>query len=360
MTDPLSVPYRPLPAQPDGVAWPTSDWPTGPVPPGVEIDALVDEVHTHHTRYGTTYATVVVHRGVLVHERYGGSLEHWDRDDEPVDADTRLLSWSMAKSITHAIVGILVGDGRLEVDETAPVPLWQDTPDDPRAEITLDQLLAMRDGLDFLEDYVDDRGSDVIKMLFGDGRDDVATFAADRPLAHAPGTTFNYSSGTSNIVARIACDAIGGDVDEIRAFFAQRLFDVIGMRSAEPRFDERGTFIGSSYVYATARDFARFGLLYLRDGVWDGRRVLPEGWVDHGRRARSVDPTDGRLHGAHWWVVGDALGSFRASGYEGQSILCVPDLDLIVVRLGKTSEDLVDHLTSWRLRVRDAFAKGTP
>lgn len=355
MTDPLAAPYRPLPVQPTGVPWPTHEWPTGPVPADVDLEALVDEVHTDQERYGTTYATVVVHRGRLVHERYGGALEHWDRDDEPVDASTRLLSWSMAKSVLHAVVGILVGDGRLDIDAPAAVALWR-RDDDPRAAITLDHLLQMRDGLDFVEDYVDDRGSDVIHMLFGEGAGDVATFAADRPLAHPPGSTFNYSSGTSNIVARIACDAIGGDPDEIRAFFRDRLFDAVGMRSADPRFDDAGTFIGSSYLYATAQDFARFGLLYLRDGVWDGTRVLPEGWVDHGRRARSIDPTDGRVHGAHWWVVGDALGSFRASGYEGQTILCVPDLDLVVVRLGKTSEALVEHLHRWRLRVRDAFA----
>ena len=109
-------------------------------------------------------------------------------------------------------------------------------------------------------------------------------------------------------------------------------------------------------LYATACDWARFGLLYLRDGVWEGQRVLPEGWVDHGRRARSIDPTDGRLHGAHWWVVGDDLGSFRASGYEGQSILCVPAADLIVVRLGKTPEDIEDHLTPWRAEMAALFA----
>lgn len=355
MTDPLAAPYRPLPTQPIGVDWPTHDWPIGSVPDGADIEPLIDEMYTDSERYGTTFATVVVHRGRLIHERYGGSIEHWDRDDEPVEADTHLLSWSMAKSILHAIVGILVGDGVLDVEARAAVPLWQQEPADPRAEITLDQLLQMRDGLDFVENYVDDRGSDVIKMLFGDGRDDIATYAADRPLAHPPGTAFNYSSGTSNIVARIVCDAIGEDADGIRAFFRARLFDRIGMQSVETRFDDRGTFIGSSYVYATARDYARFGLLYLRDGVWDGRRILPEGWVDHGRRARSIDPTDGRVHGAHWWVIGDELGSFRASGYEGQSILCVPDLDLIVVRLGKTSEALVDELTSWRRRMRDAF-----
>ena len=127
------------------------------------------------------------------------------------------------------------------------------------------------------------------------------------------------------------------------------------MRSATPKLDDAGTFIGSSYVYATARDFARFGTLYLRDGVWDGHRVVPEGWVDHGRRARSFDEADKRWHGAHWWVVGDDLGSFWASGYEGQSILVCPGLDLVVVRLGNSNAAMYPALFHWRVAVVDAF-----
>jgi CubicO group peptidase (beta-lactamase class C family) len=330
-------------------------WPEQEPPSADALDALVDEVHHDHERYGTTYATVIVLRGRLVHERYGSTLHHWDRDDEPVTAETPLLSWSMAKSVLHAVVGLLVADGVVALDEPAPVAAWR-TAGDPRSAITLEQLLEMRDGLDFVEDYVDDRVSDVIEMLFGSGRDDVAGYASARPLAHDPGTVFNYSSGTSNIVARVVCDAIGGEPDRVEQFMRDRLFAPIGMRSVRPRFDARGTFVGSSYVYATAQDFARFGLLYLRDGVWDGRRILPPGWVDHARRARSVDPTDGRIHGAHWWVVGDELGGFWASGYEGQSILCVPALDLLVVRLGKTAEGSADHLAGWRQRVTALFA----
>jgi CubicO group peptidase (beta-lactamase class C family) len=355
MTNALSEPHVALPAQPSGVPWPTDVWPEGSAPDGVDLEPLIAEMHTDSARYGTTFATVVVHRGRLIHERYGGVIEHWDRDDEPVTVETPLLSWSMAKSALHALVGILVETGALTLDAPAPVPAWQQA-GDPRQAITLEQLLEMRDGLDFFEDYVDDRASDVIEMLFGAARVDVAGFAASRPLAHEPGTVFNYSSGTSNIVSRLACDAIGGGPEDVTRFLRDRLFDPIGMTSADPRFDDAGTFIASSYLYATARDWARFGLLYLRDGLWDGERVLPEGWVDHARLARSIDPTDGRLHGAHWWVVGDEFGGFRASGYEGQSILCVPALDLVVVRLGKTPEEFDDHLTQWRARMTKAFA----
>ena len=127
-------------------------------------------------------------------------------------------------------------------------------------------------------------------------------------------------------------------------------------RRPEPRFDDAGTFVGSSYVYATALDYLRFGLLYLRDGVWDGKRLLPEGWVDHGRRIRSYDPDEDRWYGAHWWSVGDDLGTFWASGYEGQSLMLCPPLDLMVVRLGRSPDDHHNpELTAWRARMVDAF-----
>ena len=127
------------------------------------------------------------------------------------------------------------------------------------------------------------------------------------------------------------------------------------MRSADPRFDDAGTWVASSYLWATARDMARFGTLYLHDGVWEGARLLPEGWVDHARRPRSTDPVDGRRYGAQWWVVDDDLGSFWANGYEGQSILVCPGLDLVVVRLGKSTADQYPALHRWRLDVVDAF-----
>jgi CubicO group peptidase (beta-lactamase class C family) len=155
----------------------------------------------------------------------------------------------------------------------------------------------------------------------------------------------------SGIVARVL-----GPGDPYNKFVTDRLFTPIGMQSAVARFDAAGTWIASSFVHCTARDFARFGYLYLRDGMWDGRRVLPEGWVDHGRRVRSSDDVDGTFYGAHWWVVGDEFGSFRASGYEGQSILIVPALDLVVVRLGKTDAAHYPDLAAWRRRVVEAFA----
>ena len=356
--DVASRPLVPLPSQPDGVPWPTDEWPTGEVPEGVDLEPLLDAVMDPEGDHGSTRAVVVVHRGRLVAERYGDRTDAWgDVTGDPVDETTPLISWSMAKSMLHAVVGMLVEEGRLELEAPAPVPEWQ--PGDPRARITLEHLLTMRDGLDFAEDYAPDADggggvSHVIEMLFGAGAADVAAYAASRPLAHEPGTVFNYSSGTSNIISGVVARAVGGE-GPYRRLLHERLFDPIGMRTADPRFDEAGTWIASSYVWATARDMARFGSLYLRDGVWDGTRLLPQGWVDHARRPRSIEPVDHRLYGAQWWVVGDDLGTFWANGYEGQSIMVCPGLDLVVVRLGKSTADRYPALVAWRAAVVEAF-----
>jgi CubicO group peptidase (beta-lactamase class C family) len=345
----------PLPPQPDGVPWPAGEWPRGALPAGVDPGPLLDEVFDDEGPLAATYAVVVVHRGRIVVERYAGALEHFDRAPTPVTETTPLLSWSMAKSMLHAVVGLLVGERRLELDAPAGVPEWAD-PDDLRHAITLRQLLAMRDGLDFVEDYVDDQVSDVMHMLFGEGQPDMAHFAADRPLAAPPGTRFNYSSGTSNIISGIVARAVGPGEAYAR-FLHSRLFGPIGMASADPEFDEAGTWVASSYVRATAEDYARFGLLYLRDGMWDGTRLLPTGWVDHARTWVSEDPDDASPYGAHWWgVAGDTLGTFRASGYEGQSITICPSLDLVVVRLGKTPLVREPNLVPWRAALVQAFA----
>ena len=337
----------PLPTQPAGVRWPTDDWPESRAPAGIDVDGLLGEVFTGGV-FGKTYAALVVLGGQLIGERYANEIEHWDKPNEPVDRSTQLLSWSMAKSFTHAAVGIL----GLDVDAPANVPAWRD---DERSSITLDHLLCMRDGLDFAEDYVDAGVSDVIEMLFGAGKDDVLAYAESRPLRATPGTRFNYSSGTTNIVSGILSREVGRGPDFER-FLHARLLHPIGITNARLGFDPAGTFIGSSFLYMPAREFAKFGLLYLRGGIWDGMRLLPTSWVDHGRLPRSTDAADSRIHGAHWWCTGDDLGSWWASGYDGQSILLCPALDLIVVRLGwSPDEGASDALFAWRRRVVNAF-----
>ncbi len=342
-----------LPPQAERVPWPTAEWPTAPAPPGVDLSSLLEEAFDDEGPMARSFAVVVVHRGQLVAERYGGVLEHFDRPPDPVGPDSRLLSWSMAKSMLHAAIGLLVADGLVSLGEPAPVDGWA-APRDPRRAITLEHLLEMRDGLEFREDYVDAGASDVIEMLFGSGKDDVAAFAAARPPRVPPGERFSYSSGTSNIVAGILKERVGrGPL--LEEWLRERLFDPIGATAVELGFDASGTWVASSFVHATARDYARFGELYLRGGWWEGRRILPEGWVDHGRTPRSLDE-DGSAYGAHWWVLDDPWGSFRAAGYEGQSIVVSPGLDLVLVRLGKTPEERSDALAAWTARVLSAFA----
>jgi len=374
--DPFTDPLPPLPAQPVGTPWPRSgsptgssptttteaggDWPEGDPPPGVDLDGLLDRACDDHGPLAVTNAVVVVHRGRLVAERYRGALDRFDGPPDPVGPATPMLSWSMAKSMLHAAVGILLADGWLDLHGPTGVPDWQD-PGDPRQDITLDHLLSMRDGLAFVEDYgLDDHlagaTSDVIEMLFGHGATDVARFAADRPLAAPPGELFSYSSGTSNIVSGMVARAVGPG-DDYRRFLVDRLFGPIGATSVRVGLDDAGTWVASSYVHATARDYARFGLLYLRGGNWDGRQVVPAGWVDTARRARSVDPSDGQLHSAHWWVTPDGHGTFSCQGYEGQSITVCPAADLVVVRLGKTPSDRSPELRAWRADLVDAFVR---
>jgi CubicO group peptidase (beta-lactamase class C family) len=200
-------------------------------------------------------------------------------------------------------------------------------------------LLEMRSGLEFVEDYVDDSVSHCLEMLYGDGTDDMAAYAAGLPLLHTPGTLWNYSSGTTNIVSRIVTDAIGGTQEAMASLLRDRLFHPTGMTSAIPKFDTAGTFVGSSFVYATARDFARFGQLYLDDGMVGDERILPDGWCDVARTQIAFDDEGGFGYGRHWWLWPEFPGALACHGYEGQYTLVVPDRDLVVVHLGKVPAD---------------------
>jgi CubicO group peptidase (beta-lactamase class C family) len=306
-----------------------------------KVEEIGEMLFDASAAHGVSLALVVLWRGEVVFERYGLQPDTPFGPGGPVGAETRLISWSMAKSIVHAAVGILVADGRLQLDAPAPVAEWAGT---DKQRITLEDLLEMRSGLEFVEDYVDDAVSHCLEMLFGSGGDDVAGYAAALPLVHEPGTVWNYSSGTTNIISRIVGDALGdrpgAGHERMSAFLHDRLFTPAGMDSAQPRFDAAGTFIGSSYVDAVARDFARFGELYRNDGVAaGGTRVLPAGWLDHARTFVAHDPDGGFDYGRHWWMWPDLPGSVACHGYEGQYTVVVPDRDLVVVHLGKSPVD---------------------
>jgi CubicO group peptidase (beta-lactamase class C family) len=286
-----------------------------------------------------TRAVVVVHGGRIVAERYAPGF----------GPETPLLGWSMTKSLTNALCGILVRQGKLDLSAPAPVPEW-DRPGDARRSITVDLLLRQSSGLRWNEVYeTSPFDSSVIAMLYGLGHRDMAAFAASQPLAHPPGTFWSYSSGTTLILSRILRSLIGSDAD-YHAFPRRELFGRLGMRSALMEPDAAGTFVGSSYSYATARDWARFGLLYLRDGVWEGARILPAGWVDYTRTPAPAAPHG--EYGAHFWLNAGALARgaprpdprapadlFYASGHDGQVVAIVPSRDLVIVRAGLTPDD---------------------
>ena len=337
------------------MSWPHEDWETARYNFRPNQDRLIENAFDDRGPLGTTYALVVIKGGRLVFERYAGSLPSFSRPPETVTANTRLLSWSMAKSILHAVLGILIANGQLELDSVAPIDEWH-SPNDLRGKITIKNLLEMRDGLDFSEDYRDSRVSDVIEMLFGTGQNNVSRYAIQKPGIHEPGTVFNYSSGTSNILSSIVARVVGYG-DRYLEFLNDKLFVPLGMSSATPTLDESGVWVASSYVHATARDFAKFGYLYLSRGRTDTHEIIPEDWVDYARNPQAFDQESGSWYGAHWWVANDDLGTFWASGYEGQLICVVPGLDLVIVRLGKTDLEYKTHLAKWLTEFYRSFTE---
>lgn len=327
----------PLPPQPRGTPWPTKDWPTGDLPKALDRAAFDRLMERGFTDFAETHAVVIVQGGRLIHERYGP--EH--------GPGATCLSWSMAKSITQALVGLLVKDDKLDIYAPADVPEWS-APMEARRAISTDELLRMSSGLEFAEVYEPDKPSDTIEMLWGSGKDDVAHYAASKPLIYDPNSFWSYSSGTTNIIARALSRTLDAYGPDFHAFMRERLFEPLGMLSPIPKFDTAGTFIGSSFCFATARDFARFGLLYLRDGNWEGRQLLPDTWADYARIPtwQQEGVAEGS-YGAHWWLGLGGPGSFSANGHEGQFTLVVPDLDMVFVRHGRTPTELRDGLKAW-------------
>lgn len=289
-----------LPNQPDAVQWPTQSWAKGSS--ASSVAAVAEDLFNLTPAQGVTYGLVIIKNGELVYEKY----------DAGANPFYLQYSWSMAKSITQALFGILARQGRVNIYDPAPVAEWRD---DDRSQITIDQLLRMSSGLKFNEDYVDGGQSDVIPMLQFDGRHDTGKFAADMPLSYPPGTRWSYSSGTTNILCRILKEIVGGGASGMLQFMNDELFEPIGMRTATPKFDTSGTFIGSSFLFATPQDFARFGLLYLRGGTWDGNEIVSQQWVDYARSPTYKD--DQYCYGAQWWMDAKDTSRFYCGGYDG-------------------------------------------
>ena len=324
------------------------------------IDRCLDEMLHRPDSEGRTLACVVSVGGEVVAERYGSTPDTIFGPGSPVTRDSTLISWSMAKSITHALVGIAQSDGLLSVDENIALTPWIERNDPPT---TWNDLLEMRSGLLFVEDYLDGEASHCIEMLFSgedsQGVDDMGLYAASLPRVAQPGEQWSYSSGTTNVLCRMLGDRLaGGGVGEVGAtarrkaieqFATERLFRPLRMGSTSMKFDATGTFVGSSFVYATARDFVQFGELYRRNGYGpSGERILPQGWVEHGRTKVAHDPDGagpfGFDYGRHWWLWPNLPGSMAAHGYQGQFILVVPERELTLVHLGITDVGVAPRL----------------
>lgn len=270
-----------------------------------------------------TLAVLVLHRGMLAAERYAAGI----------DANTVLPGWSMAKSITATLVGLLVKRGLIDVHQPGIVPEWRGSADG-RDSVTLDHLLRMTSGLDLVEDQ---SGADPnSQMLFVES--DAAAFAASRGLKFSPGSHWEYMSGNTILACRAIFEATGGTLGSSQIFYREAFMKPLGAPSFILETDAAGTFIGSSYALATTRDWSKFGQLYLDDGVWESKRLLPEGWREY--VTKHTPESGDNSYGAGFWTVehsalsGLPSDTFYANGFQGQYVIVVPSHSLVVVRLG--------------------------
>jgi CubicO group peptidase (beta-lactamase class C family) len=320
------------PINQDSLAWPDGDRVVDSLPAGLDkrlLDSVVaDLFYQGAMHHQPTRALVVLYNGQLVAERYAAGFTK----------NTEQNGWSMTKSITNALLGILVGQGRLDINTPAPVEAWKN---DERRAITIEDLMHMSSGLRWWEFYA--APSDATNMLFKSAS--MGAFAEGSPLRYAPGDHFTYSSGSANILSAVIRKTVGDQ--EYYRFPYEQLFYKIGMLHTILEPDAGGTFVGSSYCYATARDWARFGLLYLQDGQWDGERILPPGWVPFTTTAIAARNTGrGGKYGALWWLNAADPGKplnrvyphvpedcFSCQGFDGQFVWVIPSKKLVVVRL---------------------------
>ncbi len=274
-----------------------------------------------------TTAVLVIHKDTLIAEQYA----------PPFGPNTVQLGWSMTKSLMNTYAGLLVAQGKMKITDDHLFAEWDG---DDRKHITITDLLHMNTGLSWDENYAGI--SDATNMLYRS--EDVSAIARSKPLKHPIGSYWYYSSGTTNLLSRYYRNVTNND-HLYWTMLKDSLFDVIGMHSAFIETDETGTFIGSSYGYATPRDWARFGLLYLHQGMWNGKRLLPEGWVTF-----STTPAEGSngQYGAQFWLNQNGVqfpdaphDTYNADGFQGQFVFIIPSRDVVIVRMG-TGKDGFD------------------
>lgn len=285
----------------------------------VSLGEIAKKIITENAYKGDAFAFMVLHKGIPAVEAYKPQFTK----------NTRFLSWSMAKSFVNALVGILVKDGQLDITQPVGLDEWKN---DERSKITLNNIMQMQSGLKWNEDY--GNRSDVTLMLHCVS--DMGHFAIERPVAFPAGTHWYYSSGATNIVSYLIRKQLNND-SLYYVFVNNKLFNKIGIPDAVLEVDASGTRVGSSYLYATARDYARFALLYMNDGVFNGERILPEGWVKYSTTTAS--DSKGAYGSFFWLNRGHEYPSapedmFMCAGHDGQLICMIPSKELIVIVLG--------------------------
>ncbi|WP_336967944.1 serine hydrolase [Sphingobium aromaticiconvertens] len=300
------------------------------------LRSAIDAIFDGESDMGKTRALLVMQGGRIVAERYAPGF----------GPDTKLLSWSMAKSVTAVLVGLMVSDGRLALDSPVPMPAWSQ-PGDPRGRITLRQLLTMSSGLGHVEEADPVASADTTRMLFTDGAQDMARFAEGKPLAHTPGATYSYSSGTTMILSDLMTRQLTNSENPavrqraMQQFIDGRLKIPAKLPSLTPEYDAAGTMIGGSILHMTARDYGRFGELLRNHGRVGGHQMVAENWIDFMTRPSKRNSA----YGGHLWLnrqsnesalmPGQAPASlFGCVGHNGQYILVSPSQRLTIVRIG--------------------------
>ena len=309
---------------------------------------------------GTTQAFILMRDGKIIAERYGDGIR----------PETKLLSRSIGKTVTAALIGLMVSDGRLALDSHAPVPAWSQ-PGDPRGEITLRNLLQMTSGLEHSEDGPPLYAADTVRMIFTDGAQDMAAFAEAKPIAHPPGSRFVYSTADTQILADLMTRMLTGSnqADVRRAamteFLRGRLVTPVGLSSLTPEFDARGTMIGGAMMHMTARDYARFGEFLRNRGRVNGHQVLSARWVEFMTTPSPRNPA----YGGHLWLNREGTDNplfpgdgsrriFAAVGHHGQYLVIDPTRRLVILRMGISTSDDYPAVRRSLIRLVELFPQG--
>lgn len=291
-----------------------------------KLHKTVENLFTNNTQ---TRAVLVIHKNQIIAEQY----------DNGFTKNSRILGWSMTKSIMSTVFGIMQTQGKINVFDKAPISVWQN---DERKNITINNLLQMNSGLEWDENY--NEISDVTKMLFLEK--DMTKIQSKKPLAGKPNESWNYSTGTSNLLSGIIRNTFKNHQEYLDYWYSE-FIDKIGMNSMLVETDMTGNYVGSSYAWATPRDWAKFGLLYLNKGNWNGEQLFNPSWIDY-----ITTPTNGSdgTYGGHFWLNAEGQfpdvpkNMFYASGYQGQFVFVFPDQDLVVVRMGLAHIDINEFL----------------